>query len=176
MIFYEGLESIIECIYLEESISNKLSECNIFVNPENIKYLIGKLVIINTVEYPVENIKLLLDNNCRVISRIHFDIDGIEVRPYILKLNFNIVWNGKYVSKFFDFNDLFLEDDCEFDIDKQILYFPKIDEHDLQIKTTDNLGNLSVLGWVLQQVGVNIKTDTPFCNIEIIKTKKVLLD
>ena len=92
MIFYEGLESIIECIYLEENISNKSSDCDIFVNPENIKYLIGKLVIINSIEYPIENIKTLLENNCRVISRIHFDIEGIEIRPYILKLNFNIIY------------------------------------------------------------------------------------
>ena len=150
--------------------------CDIFVNPENIKYLIGKLVIINSIEYPIENIKTLLENNCRVISRIHFDIEGIEIRPYILKLNFNIIWNGKYVSKFFDFNDLFLEDMCEFDINKQILYFPKIDKQELQIKAIDEFGNLSVLGWVLQQVGINLKTDTPFCNMDIIKTKKILFD
>ena len=132
MIYFEGLESIIECIYLEDSISSRPNTCDIFVNPENITYMMGRTVIINSCEYPEDNIRTLVNNRCRVISRVYFGVPGIEVRPYILKLNDRIIW--------------------------------KVDDY----------GNLSCLGWVLQQVGINVKTDTPFVNLDVIKTQKYI--
>ena len=50
MIYLDGLDSIIECVYLDESINDKNNLCDIFVNPENIKYLTGKVIIINKCE------------------------------------------------------------------------------------------------------------------------------
>ena len=47
MIYLEGLESIVECIYLNDELDNKISSCDVFVNPESIKYLTGKTIIIN---------------------------------------------------------------------------------------------------------------------------------
>lgn len=174
MIYFEGLESIIECLYLEDNISNRPSNCDIFVNPENITYMMGRTVIINSCDYPEENVKTLLSNGCRVISRVYSDIPEIEVRPYILKLNERINWNGEVVRKFSDFSELLEEDHCRFDIDNYKLYFPKIYGLSEENKVMDDYGNLSVLGWVLQQVGINIKTDTPFINMDVIKTQKYI--
>lgn len=174
MIYFEGLESIIECIYLEDTISNRTGNCNIFINPENITYMIGKTVIINSCEYPDDNIKILLGNGCKVISRVYNDIPGVEVRPYILKINDRVFWNGMIVDKFSDFSELLEMDYCKFDMDNYKLYFPKILGDMEDYRVMDAYGNLSVLGWVLQQVGVNIKKDTPFTNLDVIKTQKYI--
>ena len=171
MIYFEGLESIIECIYLGESINNRPQVCNIFVNPENIKYLMGKIVIINTTEYPKENIDTLVENGCKVISRVYFDNTGIEVQPYILKLNDHIAWNGRSIEKFSDLSELLENDYCTFDLNEYRLYFPKLQEVGAVM---DDYGNLTSLGWVLQQVGVNIKTDTPFKDMDVIKSGKIV--
>jgi hypothetical protein len=77
MIFLNGIESIIESTYLNETISTKISSCNIFVNPKNIKFLARKTVIINIVDYPEECIQQLLNNECKVISRVKYDIKAI---------------------------------------------------------------------------------------------------
>ena len=39
MIYLEGLESIIESIYLNDGLSDRVGECKVLVNPENPKYL-----------------------------------------------------------------------------------------------------------------------------------------
>lgn len=174
MIYFEGLESIIECIYLEDSISSRPGSCDIFINPENITYMMGRTVIINSCEYPEENIRTLVDNGCKVTSRIYTDVEGVEVRPYILKLNDRIYWNGEVLKKFSDFSELLEEDYCRFDMKNYKLYFPKIYEITSENRVMDDYGNLSCLGWVLQQVGVNVKTDTPFVNIDVIKTQKLI--
>ena len=174
MIYFEGLESIIECIYLEDSISSRPNTCDIFVNPENITYMMGRTVIINSCEYPEDNIRTLVNNRCRVISRVYFGVPGIEVRPYILKLNDRIIWNGEVLHKFSDFSELLEEDYCKFDVRNYKLYFPKLYGIASEINTVDDYGNLSCLGWVLQQVGINVKTDTPFVNLDVIKTQKYI--
>jgi len=176
MIYYEGLESIIECIYLSENINNKTSLCDIYVNPENIKFLTGKIIIINSCEYPEDNIKQLIDNGCHVISRVYFDIPEIEIQPYILKLNFNVMWNGKLIDKFSNLDELFEDEDCRFSIDDYKLYFPQINTNNINTKLLDSYGNLTSLGWVLQQVGVNVKIDTPFSNLDVLKTGKVIFE
>lgn len=174
MIYFEGLESIIECLYLEDNISSRPSNCDIFINPENITYMMGRTVIVNSCEYPEDNVKTLLSNGCHVISRIYFDIPGIDIRPYILKLNERIAWNGEILKKFSDFSELLEEDHCRFDLRNYRLYFPKLYGITAENKVMDDYGNLSCLGWVLQQVGVNIKTDTPFVNMDVIKTQKYI--
>lgn len=174
MIYFEGLESIIECLYLEDTINSRPSGCSIFVNPENITYMMGRTVIINTCEYPEENINILVSNGCKVISRVYFELPGIEVRPYILKLSDRIVWNGEVLKKFSDFSELLENDNCKFDLKNYKLYFPKLLGVTLDTRVQDDYGNLSCLGWVLQQVGINIKLDTPFVNIDVIKTQKTV--
>lgn len=178
MIYFEGLESIIECLYLEESINNRPNNCNIFVNPENIKYLMGKIVIINSCEYPEDNIKILVENGCHVISRIYVDIPGVEIRPYILKLSDRVYWNGRVMEKFADFSELIEEDLCTFDAKNYKLYFPKLYGITAENRVEDDYGNLSCLGWVLQQVGINVKSesDTIFTNIDVLKTGKQFIN
>lgn len=177
MIYFEGLNSIIESVYLEEPLGNKLSSCKVFINPENITYLVGKTIIINKVSYPAEKIDTLLRNNCKIISRVWLDSDRVEIQPYILRINFNVMWNGR------DIDDpegnlilrLFEKDLCNYSLDEQVLYFPRVNISHSSDLIIDSYGNLTGLGWALQQVGENIKTDTPFCNLDLIKSKKVVL-
>lgn len=175
MIYLEGLESIVECIYLNEELDNKVSSCDVFVNPENIKYLTGKTIIINVENYSRDNIDTLLKNGCRVISRTYSDQEGVEVRPYILRVNSNIQWNGRVIKDFENFTDLLSEtNDCEFSIDDYILYFPKIESvKSGDRRAMDSYGNLTGLGWALQQVGINLVSGA-FTDLDIVKTKKIM--
>lgn len=175
MIYLEGLESIVECIYLNDELDNKISSCDVFVNPESIKYLTGKTIIINIENYPREKIESLLKNECRVVSRIYTDQEGVEVRPYILRLNSSIKWNGRVIKDFDNFTDLLSEtNDCEFSIDDYILYFPKIESVKSGDKRAmDSYGNLTVLGWALQQVGINLVSGA-FTDLDIVKTEKIM--
>lgn len=172
MIFLDGLNSIIESIYLNEEISSKPGNSTIFINPGNVKYIIGKIVIISSIDYPSEKIEKLISNNCKIISRISTENPRVELAPYILRLDFNIMWNGRTINNFETMNKILEDDDCSFDIGSGILYFPKLSY--IPQEAMDNLGNLSSLGWVLQQVGVNVKEDTPFKNLDILKTKKIV--
>lgn len=172
MIFLNGIESIIESTYLNETISTKIGSCNIFVNPKNIKFLARKTVIINIVDYPEENILQLLNNECKVISRIKYNIEGIDFEPYILKINSSVFWNGDIIEQPEELNDILEDDLCSYDMDRNILRFPKL-TNIKNIKDEEN--NLSCIGWTLQQVGINIVLDTPFINLDIIKTGKVVL-
>ena len=171
MIFLNGIESIIEATYLDETISTRIGSCNIFVNPKNIKFLARKTVIINIVDYPEEYIQQLLNNECKVISRVKYDIKGVDFEPYILKINSNVFWNGDNIEQPEELNDILEDDLCSYDMDKNILRFPKLSN----IKDTKKDENLSCIGWTSQQVGINIMKDTPFINLDIIKTGKVIL-
>ena len=173
MIYFSGLDSIIESIYLNDNITNKLGTSNIFVNPENVKYIIGKIIIINTCDYPEEKINALLNNNCKIISRVYINNSNVDIHPYILKLNLNIMWNGKVISDYSTLDEILDNDECSFNFNDNTLYFPKINND--KLKTKDDFGNLTSIGWVLQQVGINIKTDTPFVNLDILKTGKIIL-
>lgn len=172
MIFLNGIESIIESVYLSETISTKIGSCNIFVNPKNIKFLARKTVIVNILDYPEEYIKQLLNNECRVISRVKCDIKGVDFEPYIIKINSDIFWNGDIIEQPEDINDILEDDLCSYDMDKNTLRFPKL-TNIKDIKDSEN--NLNCLGWTLQQVGINVVLDTPFINLDIIKTGKVIL-
>ena len=172
MILFEGLESIVESVYLSESLCDKTgSPGTVFVNPENTKYIIGRTVIINTTDYPQDSIKNLLNNNCKVISRVNTGVPGAEVHPYITRLNFYVMWNGRILN---DLSELNWDDGvCNFSLKDYILYFPKIKVKESDPAIMDAEGNLTFLGWVLHQVGVNLDSRTPFVNLDVIKTKKV---
>ena len=172
MIYFSGLDSIIESVYLEDNIDNKVGSCDAFINPENVKYLTGKTIIINTCSYPDSNLDVLNSNGCHIISRIYNSRDDVEVQPYILRLNFGIMWNGKIIGQCSSLDSIFDQDNCMYE--DQILYFPKINNL-TNLNPTDEYGNLTALGWALQQVGINIKKSTVFENLDIIKTGKVML-
>ena len=57
MIYLEGLESIAESIYLDENLDNRAGNCNIFVNPDNIGYIVGKTIIINKLGYSEDKVR-----------------------------------------------------------------------------------------------------------------------
>ena len=172
MIYLEGVESIIESVYLNDNLSDRVGECKVLVNPQNIKYLTGRTVIITgNKDYSEEKISKLVENGCKVISRVFIDNPLVEVQPYILRLCFNIMWNGRSINNCLSISDLLDSGDISFN--SGILYFPKIYDPTLQVK--DEYGNLNCLGWALQQVGVNINEDTPFVNLDILKTGKIIL-
>lgn len=176
MIYLEGLESIAESIYLDENLDNRSGNCNIFVNPENIGYLVGKVVIINSPGYSEEKIEKLLENRCKIISRVKVSSkykSRIEFCPYILRICMGVSWNGIDLDDFprTGLSTLFENELCSFSTSDYVLHFPRIHSKD---NTIDVDGNLTAYGWILQQVGVNIKEDTPFTNLDIIKSKKIV--
>ena len=175
MIYFSGLDSIIESIYLNDEIDNKIGSCEVFINPDNVKYIIGKTVIINLCDYPNDKINILNSNGCHIISRVYNSRDDIEVQPYILRLNFSIMWNGRFIDTCDSLDSLLDKDKCTYDLENKILYFPKIKNIKQSLKVEDEYKNLTVFGWALQQVGVNLKNSTVFENLDIIKTKKTIL-
>ena len=168
MVYFNGLESIIESIYLEDRLGNKIGDCNVFINPENTKYLVGKSVIINSLTYPVEHITELLDNGCKVVSRIKVDRRDIIFQPYIIRISLGIMYNGRIVTGKVDLEDI-LRDFCSFP--ESTLYFPKLDP--LCYNVMDKQGNLSGIGWALHQVGVRIRDGLDFQDLDIIKLGKI---
>ena len=173
MIYLDSLESIIESVYLEDSLSGKVGECNVFVNPGSIKYLTSKTVVITVNDYGADKISSLLDNGCKVISRVYCDNDKVEIQPYIMRINNDIMWNGEILTQFSGTRSLIDSGNVRYDDETGRLYFPKI--YDPEIDIVDAYGNLTSLGWALQQVGINIKTDTAFTNLDLIKTGKIVL-
>lgn len=172
MIYYDGISSIIECVYLSETLGNRIGSCDIFVNPDSVSYMAGKIVIINTTDYPGERIDQAVKNNNKVISRVYYPNQGIEVSPYILRINLDIMWNGRFIeSEGNDLDDLLDSGDISYSLSDGILYFPKLST---KSGLTDDYGNLTSLGWALHQVGVNCKQDTPFYNLDLVKTQKLM--
>jgi hypothetical protein len=175
MIYFDGLESIIECEYLTEELSDRAGTSQVFVNPDAIGYLIGKTVIINRLGYPEEKIKELVEKqNCRVISRLYTEIPKVEFHPYILRICDSVMWSGRDIENFpprNKFSTMLENEQCSFSLSDYVLYFPRVYNHSGY--STDDKGNLTALGWALQQVGINVKNDTPFINLDVIKSKKV---
>lgn len=168
MVYFNGLDSIIESIYLEDKLGNKVGDCNVFINPDNIKYLVGKVVIINSLTYPAINIQSLIDNGNKVVSRIKTKIKEVFYQPYIIRVAPGIMYNGRTVCGKIS-NDEILQDYCYFP--DSVLYFPKLDPSYYDVM--DDSGNLTALGWALHQVGVKIRDDLSFQNLDIIKLGKI---
>lgn len=189
MIYFSGLDSIIESLYLDEILDDKVSSCNIFVNPENVSYLTGKIIIINNIDYPLPSIKTLINNRNKIISRINlinkdsFVESNIKINPYVIRPVFNIMWGGDDIeveqeevlngisdSVF----DRILEG-CNYVPEKRKLFFPKLHGSGIKRISVDEDGNLTSIGYSLQQVGVNITYNTPFIDMDVLKTKKLNL-
>jgi hypothetical protein len=169
VVHFNGLDSIIESIYLEDRLGSRIGDCNVFVNPENIKYLVGKLVIINSLSYPPEHIQELVDNGNKVVSRIKTGIEGVLLQPYIIRVSEGIVYNGRTVKGRLS-GDEILQDYCSFP--DSTLYFPKLDPSCYDVM--DKSGNLSAIGWALHQVGVRIREGLNFPHLDLIKLGKVV--
>ena len=69
-IFGSDLGSLVESIYLGIPYTDSQKNFNIIVNPLRITYLIGKTIIINRFDYPKGNIKTLITNKNKIISRV----------------------------------------------------------------------------------------------------------
>ena len=183
MIYFDELEdntlySIIEGIYLSEKFSERLSNSEVIVCPNNIKYIIGKTVIINKSNYTIDLVLGLLNNNCKIISRVFINHPEVDFQPYIIRPDFGVMWNGMII----DVSDLdigeitkTLENRIIFNLeDDSVLYFPKL----VGLKKNllfDEKFNITGLGWLMHQVGINIKDDIEFLDLDLLKTKKLLV-
>lgn len=170
MIYFDNnIAELIEAVYLSDGITDKMPECNIYVNPDNVKYLVGKVIIINVPDYSLEKINQMKLNGCKIITRYWYS-DEFNYEPYILRINSGINWNGMIIETLSGYEDCNVVLD---DSGKVNLYFPKIKKYELT-DVLDVKGNLSSLGWALQQVGLNIIESTYFSDLDLIKTNKIL--
>ena len=172
MVYFDGFESVGECLYLSETLDNRSGNCDVFVNPDRVSYLVNKVIIINKTGYPEDKISQLLSQNCKVISRVKCDIPGVEVSPYVIRINMSVMWNGQELECWPDggFAGMMEDGSCNFVLENYVLYFPRIYSGEF----TDASGNLTILGWIEHQVGQTIDKNSLFCNLDLIKTKKIL--
>ena len=177
MIYFSGLDSVIESIYLGEDLGNKVGECDIFVNPERVSYIADRVVIISSPSYPESSIETLLINGNKVISRVRVNKNSeitdettrsVLFQPYIMRVSGNIIFSGLVVP----YSDSLLRDYCTYDPDLCSLYFPKLSGKMPDLM--DDLGNLSYLGWALHQVGQNTG-ESCFKDLDIVKLKKIMI-
>ena len=165
MIYLSGLDSIIESIYLSDLISTQIGKAQIFVNPnQRLKYL-------------TDYINQLVDGGNKVISRVYFNTDKVEIQPYIIRINDKIRFNGREIAEdsIEKIDDILLKGYGEYDEKEKRLYFPKIKIMDKETEPyMDQYNNLTGLGWALHQVGVNMK-EGPLVNLDLLKLKKVII-
>lgn len=177
MIFADSLESFLETVYLGERITTKRSGNSIHVNPgEKNDYLVGKTVIL-TKEYSPEIVENLKLNMNTVLGRVW--MPEVIYVPYQTRINFKIQWNGIEVRVPLNINDIFkwlLSEDLVMTrlVDNTVEYigFPKI----LGIEESllyDRKGEITLLGWALHQVGLNIDKKAKWKDLDLIKTKKM---
>ena len=178
MIYLSGLDSIIESIYLSDLISTQIGKAQIFVNPnQRLKYLTNKTIIITNNDYSVDYINQLVDGGNKVISRVYFNTDKVEIQPYIIRINDKIRFNGREIAEdsIEKIDDILLKGYGEYDEKEKRLYFPKIKIMDKETEPyMDQYNNLTGLGWALHQVGVNMK-EGPLVNLDLLKLKKVII-
>lgn len=170
------LNSIVEGIYLGDKFSDRLGNSNILVNPDHVHYISGKTIIINQPEYPEENFNILRENGCKIISRIKLSYSGYNFQPYIVHPEFGIMWNGMTIDvSGIDINNLlsYLENCIIFNSPHE-LYFPKLIGLDESL-LIDSEDNLTSLGWLMHQVGINVSSSSLFQDMDLLKTKKMLL-
>ena len=175
-----ALISIIEGIYLSERFSDRFKNSNILVCPDSTKYVTGKVIIVNHNNYPKEKIEELHSNGCTIISRINlnYDLDYVKFYPYLLYPVMNVMWNGLNIdiSGINSISEIErkLEDSIIFDINDNKLCFPKLSNINKNL-VLDQYGNLSCLGWLMHQIGINMDKNAIFQDLDLLKTKKTLL-
>lgn len=170
-VYFSGLASVVECVYIDETVSTNLSESEILVNPEKVSYMAGKVVIISVPDYPLEKIEILKMNGNTIIPRVK--IGDMPVCPYVIRPENRLIWNGRVISWPGD-EDISEYVDLDFISESSsipLVRFPKIPDIP-HYKLTDSLGNLTYLGWALHQVGQNMK-ESVFTDLDLLKTGKV---
>jgi hypothetical protein len=174
-----GIDSFLEATYLGVPVSARGEERFIYVNPSAYHYLHGKVVIISSPDYPEERIKWLLDEGIKVIFR---NVNSFsEPDPYILRIEFGVMWNGDTLRcpEKLSFSEVldFLKKSCEVEPvgtgNPMRMFLPKIygipEDYLL-----DSDGNLTILGWAMHQVGINMGNQFAYQDLDLYKTGKIL--
>lgn len=158
MIRLNGLPSILESIYLDEPLTARLQDIGIEVNPVTLKYLSGKLVIINSRDYVLGPDR---GYGNTIISRIS-GIPGTKYAPYLPRVYPRIMWNGMTIGPDQDIDDYYI-------YESGTLYVPKI--RDYQETGSD----LDWLGYLEYQVGYNFWPDPKYQDLDILKCREGLI-
>ena len=153
VIFGVTLESITEALYLGLIRTEIPRDYGVLVNPETTTYIIRKTVIINNFDYPVEKIRALQKNECKIVSRIYYGED-IDFSPYLVRYNPKIIWNG--------------ESGFSWSFDSGVLHMSK--------PTPDMIrrgkkGETDYLGFLGHQVGLRVYPG-PYQDLDLVKIKK----
>ena len=182
MIKLTGIESYLEAIYLEERLTERTALADIEVNPQgSVNYIMGKTVIINCNDYSKDRVKILVGGcNNKVYSRV-VGYEGVKHYPYIMRPNFDIMWNGEVLycppdisenkDKILGWIEEGRYDKNRVATDYPQIQFPKIYGISPSL-LYDKDGNLTILGWALHQVGVNLVP--MFKDMDLLKTKKII--
>ena len=111
-------------------------------------------------------------------KKLEYDLDYVKFCPYLIYPETNVMWNGLVI----DITGLDnissieqrLEDCIIFDTATSKLCFPKLTgiKNDL---VKDSQDNITCLGWLMHQVGINVSKDAIFKDLDLLKTKKTLL-
>lgn len=162
MVLMTGLDSVIESLYLKEELSSKMRDCNIVVNPTS-SFVANKTVVINSKYYPTEYIDELIENRNTVISRINMHDDRIILDPYELRINDNIRPLGNPVSVVNEY----LYENIDHHFTNGILYYPK------PLAYYDYMSgrNLTVLGYLLYQLGCRMNEVPEYVEFDVIKSR-----
>lgn len=174
-----GIDSFLEAAYLGIPVSARGEERFIYVNPTAYHYLHGNVVIISNPDYPKERIEWLLKEEIKVIFRNVNEFSKPD--PYILRIEFGVMWNGDILKcpEGLSFSEVleFLKKCCEVDpVDTGIpmrVFLPKIYEIPKNY-LLDSDGNLTILGWAMHQVGINMGSQFPYQDLDLYKTGKML--
>ena len=170
-IFGSDLGSLVESIYLGIPYTDSQKKFNIIVNPLRITYLIGKTVIINRFDYPKGNIKTLITNKNKIISRVWLgDVYMKEVifDPYLPGLNMNIAWNGETLETLGEEN-IEMNNPIYYSMDSDTLFFPKVKNYR---DSPGEKGEYNFIGYLLYQTGLNLYKNSEFKNLDIVKCRK----
>ena len=170
-IFGSDLGSLVESIYLGIPYTDSQKNFNIIVNPLRITYLIGKTVIINRFDYPKGNIKTLITNKNKIISRVWLGdvyMKGVIFDPYLPRLNMNIVWNGETLETLGEEN-IETNNPIYYSMDSDTLFFPKVKNYR---DSPGEKGEYNFIGYLLYQTGLNLYKNSEFKNLDIVKCRK----
>lgn len=179
------IDSFIEAAYLNSPVVTKGPERFIYVNPDHYRYLVGNIVVISDPTFNLDIIRWMLDNGIKVISRINFpEISDLIIEPYIPRIEFKVMWNGDVIDvsgkdlRYEDIIDTLTQSSEVEDTDTgepMKVFLPKIKgiRNDFLF---DSEKNLTGLGWGMYQVGINVRKDLKYQDLDLYKTKKVMLN
>lgn len=157
MIKLDGVPSILEGIYLGETLTPKLQDITVEVNPVLLRHVTRKTVVINQRDYQIPGD---LGYGNILITRVK-EVKGAIYQPYLPRILKGIQWNGMIVSSEAEALKVYY-------YDHGTLYFPKIRGY-----TCDKL-DLDWLGYIQYQIGYNFY-DSPFRDLDLLKCREGLL-